>query len=308
MAQTALAAAWPPLRYADWQPTIETLQRMTQIVGKIMLARAPEVNHWWHVTLRPTARGLTTRPMHAKGRTFEMRFDFLDHVLEIETSDGARRAVALAARPVAEFHAELMGALDAMDLHTRIWTRPQEVTEITPFDKDREHASYDREAVERFFRIVQQSTQVLRKFRGRFLGKSSPVHFFWGGFDLAVTRFSGRRAPPHPGGIPNLADWVTREAYSHEVASVGWWPGSEAYPDSAFYAYGYPEPVGCPREPVRPAGAIYHEPMREFLLPYEAMRTSSSPEDSLLAFCESTYEAVANTGGWDRAGLERSAT
>ena len=306
MAQTVIAAAWPPLRYADWQPTIETLQRWTQIVGKICLTRAPMVNHWWHVSLRPAARGLTTIPLSANGRTFEMRFDFLDHKLEIETSDGARHEVALAARPVAEFYAEVMGALDALGLETRIWTRPQEVTEITPFDKDRAHASYDPEAVSRFFQIVRQSAQVFTAFRGRFLGKSSPTHFFWGSFDLCVTRFSGRRAPPHPGGIPNLADWVTREAYSHEVSSVGWWPGGESYPDPMFYAYGYPEPVGCPKQPVRPAGAFYHETLREFVLPYEAVRTSANPEETLLAFCESTYEAIANTGGWDRAALERS--
>jgi len=308
MAQIALAAGWPPLRYADWRPTIETLQRWTQIVGKIRLARAPMVNHWWHVTLHLTSRGLTTRPMPANGRTFEMRFDFLDHTLEIEDCDGARRAIPLTARPVAEFYAEVMGALDAMGLHTRIWTRPQEVSEITPFDQDREHASYDRESVERFFQILRQSAQVFTTFRGLYLGKSSPPHFFWGGFDLAVTRFSGRPAPRHPGGIPNLADWVTREAYSHEVASVGWWPGGEPYPDAMFYAYGYPEPPGMAKQPVRPAGAIYHETLREFVLPYEAMRTSKNPEESLLAFCESTYEAVAKTGGWDRAALERSAT
>jgi hypothetical protein len=298
---------WPALPYAEWRPTLDTLHMWTQIVGKIRLARSPYANHWWQVPLYVTARGLTTSPMPDGRRTFEMTFDFLDHRLRLEASDGAARSIPLAPRPVADFHREVMAALSALGLETRIWPRPVEVATAIPFPEDRVHASYDADAAARFFGALVQATRVLTEFRGRFVGKASPVHFFWGSFDLAVTRFSGRRAPPHPGGTPNLADWVAREAYSHEVSSCGFWPGGEMLPEPVFYAYAYPEPAGFAAAPLRPSAARYHPDLHEFVLPYEAVRQAARPDDDLMTFCQSTYEAAADLAAWDRAGLERGA-
>jgi hypothetical protein len=301
-------ALWPSLPLQAWQDTCTTLQLWTQVIGKIRLVQAPMVNHWWHTTLYVTPRGLTTSTMPHGSRTFEIEFDLLDHQLRISSSEGETRTLPLAAQPVAQFYQAVMEELAALDLPVRIWTRPQEVENPIPFPADTTHASYDAESAQRFWRMLAQSDRVLQQFRSGFLGKCSPVHFFWGSFDLAVTRFSGRRAPEHPGGIPNLADWVVREAYSHEVSSCGFWPGSGAVQEPAFYAYAYPEPEGFAQYPIQPAEAYYHPEMREFILPYEAVRQARDPDQVLLAFLQSTYEAAAVPGGWDRAALERRPT
>ena len=302
---TQKRAPWPELPLAAWKDTLDTLHMWTQVVGKVRLARAPAVNHWWHVPLYVTARGLTTSPIPDGRRTFEIRFDFLDHELRIETSDGATRTLPLAPRSVAEFYRELMTALDELGLATRIWSRPVEVVEAIPFEQDHGHASYDPEYARRCWEILVQADRVLTIFRGRFLGKASPVHFFWGSFDLAVTRFSGRRAPEHPGGIPNLPDRIAREAYSHEVSSCGFWPGGGPVPEPVFYAYSYPEPDGFAASRAEPEPARYSAELREFILPYEALRTADRPEEMLLSFLQTTYEAAADLGRWDRAALER---
>jgi hypothetical protein len=301
--------AWPPLPpYAAWLETVQTLQRWTQIVGKTRLALEPMVNHWWQVPLYVSARGLTTSAMPAgDGRVLEAEFDFLAHRLELRTSDGGRRALALAPRSVADFYAEYRVALAELAVAVEIWPVPVEMPDALPFAEDRVHASYDAGAVERFWRVLVQADRVLRAFRGRFLGKSSPVHFFWGGFDLAVTRFSGRPAPPHPGGAPHVGAWVMREAYSHEVSSAGFWPGSPQLPGAAFYSYAYPTPAGFAEAPVRPEGAWYGGDFGEFLLPYDAVRTAPDPDAALLEFLQSTYEAAADLARWDRAALERPA-
>jgi hypothetical protein len=301
-----LDTTWPSLPLAAWQNTYETLHMWTQIVGKIRLALVPHINHWWHSTLYVTPRGLTTAAMPYGTRTFEISFDFLDHHLQIETSDGITRRIALVPRSVADFYQDVMGTLHEIGIEVRIWTRPQEVQEPIPFEQDYNHAAYDPEYAQRLWRILVQADRVMRAFRSRFIGKSSPVHFFWGSFDLAVTRFSGRRAPEHPGGVPNMADWVTREAYSHEVSSCGFWPGGGAVVEPVFYAYAYPAPEGFQDYPIQPKEAFYSSQMQEFILPYEAVRQADNPDEILLTFLQSTYEAAANLGNWDRAALERA--
>jgi hypothetical protein len=299
-------ANWPPIPYEEWKATQATLHLWTQIVGKVRLAQTPWVNHSWHVPLYVTARGLTTSPIPYGARTFEIRFDFLDHQLVIETTEGRVELIGLAPRPVADFYQELFARLNALGLDIKIRTTPSEIADGIPFEQDRVHAAYDAEQVTRFWRALVQADRVLRTFRSRFIGKSSPVHFFWGGFDLAVTRFSGRRAPPHPGGIPNLPDWVAREAYSHEVSSCGFWPGGEALPEPVFYSYAYPEPEGFRRATLRPAGAHYNSDFGEFVLPYEVVRRASSPDAALLEFLQDSYEAAADLAAWDRPALERT--
>jgi hypothetical protein len=307
MPDTAAAGpSWPSLPYEEWKDTQSTLHLWTQIVGKIRLAQAPWTNHSWHVALYVTSRGLTTSPIPYGSRIFEITFDFLDHRLRIQTGEGAVESVQLAPRTVADFYHEVIGRLGALGLDITIRTLPCEIPDAIPFDRDLEHGSYDAEHATRFWRALVQADRVLKAFRSRFVGKSSPVHFFWGSFDLAVTRFSGRRAPPHPGGVPNLPDWVAREAYSHEVSSCGFWPGGPAMPRPVFYAYAYPEPEGFRASPVRPTAARYNADLGEFLLPYDEVRQSSSPDAMLLDFLQSSYEAAADRGAWDRPGLERA--
>ena len=297
------AGAWPSLPWPEWQDTCTTLHMETQIVGKIRMALAPRVNHWWQVTLHVTPRGLTTPPIPYDGRTFEIHFDLVDHQLLILESEGRSRSVPLRARPVAAFYHDLQQALRSLGVVVRIWTVPVEVEERIPFEQDTKHGAYDPAAVERFRRVLVQAERVFQRFRARYLGKVSPVQFFWGSFDLAVTRFSGRPAPPHPGGAW-VAPSVMREAYSHEVSSAGFWPGA-GLGEPAFYSYAYPEPPGFRRHPVQPPAASYHERLGEFLLPYEAVRTAADPDGLLLSFLQSTYEAAAEHGGWERAALER---
>jgi len=272
----------------------------TQIVGKIRLALTPLVNHWWNVPLYVNARGLTTSCMPYGARAFELRFDFLSHQLVLETSDGIVRTLALCPMPVAEFYKQCMALLQSASISVRIWKTPVEIPNPIPFDQDRVHAAYDAEKVEAFWRVLLSIDAAFRQFRSRFIGKVSPVHFFWGSFDLAVTRFSGRRAPERPG-----ADGVTREAYSHEASSVGFWPGTGPV-DASFYSYATPPPSGFRNALVEPAAAFYHTQLGEFLLPYDAIRTSPSPSAALLAFCQTTYEAAANLAHWDRSALERN--
>jgi Family of unknown function (DUF5996) len=295
------------LPYEAWSDTLATLQLWTQIVGKIRLVQSPWVNHSWHVTLYVTARGLTTSPISYGTRTFEIEFDFLAHRVAITTGEGRVARIPLEPQSVATFYARLMDALKGLDIHVKIHRKPNEIPEAIPFDRDETHRSYDPEYAARFWRVLVQSDRVFKIFRSRFAGKCSPVHFFWGAADLAVTRFSGRPAPEHHGGIPNLPDRVTREAYSHEVSSAGFWAGGGAVPYAVFYSYAYPEPVGFAQAPVAPAAASYNHDFREFILPYEAVRTSASPDDTLLEFLQSTYEAAAGLAGWDRAALERAA-
>jgi hypothetical protein len=297
--------AWPSLPLAEWRDTCATLHLWTQVVGKIRLAQTPLVNHWWNVALYVTARGLTTSAMPYGSRAFQIDFDFIDHQLIIAVSDGRREAIALQPRSVADFHREVMGRLRILGLDLRIWTMPVEIADAIPFEQDQTHAAYDGEYANRFWRILVQADRVLNGFRARYIGKVSPVHFFWGSFDMAVTRFSGRRAPEHPGVAPNLGKWVMREAYSHEVSSAGFWPGSG--PDGApmFYAYAYPQPEGFAEAKVRPAAAYWDEALGEFLLPYDAIRQERNPDELLLQFLDSTYVAAADLGGWDRAALER---
>ncbi|MGI9180971.1 MAG: DUF5996 family protein [Longimicrobiaceae bacterium] len=298
--------AWPSLPLEAWDDTRATLHLWTQIVGKVRLAQAPMLNHWWQVPLYLTAHGLTTAAMPHGERIFQIDFDFLAHELRILANDGASRTLALTPRSVADFYAEFMAALRELELEVKIWTMPVEIDDPIPFDEDREHASYDAEHAQRFWRALAQADRVLQRSQSRFLGKSSPVHFFWGSFDLALTRFSGRRAPRHPGGVPHLADWVVREAYSHEVSSCGWWPGGGAVKEAAFYSYAYPEPEGYRSWPIEPEGGFYSDELREFVLPYEAVRRSADPDQALLTFVQSSYEAAAEMGKWDRAMLERA--
>jgi hypothetical protein len=303
---SAPVGPWPDLPYGAWRETYETIHRWSQIVGKTRLALEPLVNHWWQSTLYVSSRGLTTSAMpYGKDRLVEIELDFIDHELLVRTSDGARRAMPLFARSVADFYAEYRRLLSAAGVDVDLWPVPVELPDALPFAEDRVHASYDPEMAHRFWQTLVRVSRVFQLFRARFLGKSSPVHFFWGAFDLAVTRFSGRPAPPHPGGIPNVGDWVMREAYSHEVSSAGFWPGNEAYPEPAFYSYAYPMPPGFAEAPVRPAGAFFHQEMGEFLLPYDVARAAPDPEAAILDFLQSTYEAAANAAGWDRAALER---
>jgi hypothetical protein len=296
---------WPSLPLAEWDDTRATLHLWTQVIGKIRLALAPMINHWWQVPLYVTARGLTTSAMPYGRRSFQIDFDFIDHALRIEASDGRTERFSLSPCTVADFYAEVMGRLGAMDLPVRIWTMPVELENPIPFEADREHAAYDASYARRFWLALVQVDRMLTRFRGRFLGKVSPVHFFWGSFDMAVTRFSGRTAPVHPG-APNVADVVTREAYSHECSSCGFWPGGPGMPEPAFYAYAYPTPEGFDAAPVRLAEAFFNEALSEFVLPYEAVRRSADPEDAVLRFLQTTYDAAADLGRWDRAALERS--
>jgi hypothetical protein len=295
---------WPSLPLEAWADTYATLHLWTQIVGKIRLAQSPWLNHSWHVTLYVTPRGLTTSPIPHGARTFQIDFDFVDHRLAIQASDGRSGAFPLEPQAVAAFYRRLMAELEALGLPVRISRKPNEVADPIRFDRDTTHAAYDPEYAQRFWRVLVQADRVFERFRARFTGKCSPVHFFWGSPDLAVTRFSGRRAPTHPGGVPNLPDWVTREAYSHEVSSCGFWPGGGATPYAAFYAYAYPEPAGFADARVEPGGAFYSTELREFLLPYDRVRESASPDDTLLQFLQTSYEAAANLARWDRSALE----
>jgi hypothetical protein len=300
-------AAWPALPLEEWRATYETLHLWAQIVGKTRLALAPMQNHWWQVALYVSSRGLGGSPLPYGGETVDIDFDFLDHRLVVRRSDGATRALELGPRSVADFYGEYRALLRDLGMDVRIRPVPAEMPEAIPFVDDRKHASYDPDAAQRCWRAIVQADRVLRAFRGRFLGKCSPVHFWWGGFDLSCTRFSGRPAPPHPGGIPNLPDWITREAYSHECISAGWWPGGGALSEPAFYAYSYPEPAGFAQSPVRPAKAYYHPELREFILPYDAVRQAPDPDEALTEFLQSTYAAAADLARWDRGALERKA-
>ena len=296
--------AWPRLPLAEWQPTYATLHRWTQIVGKTRLRLSPKENHWWHCTLYVTSRGLGTSPMPYGDRTFEIDFDFLDHQLTARTSEGESRAMPLVPRTVAEFYREYRGLLRSLGVDVRIHGAPNEIPDAIPFANDSVHGAYDADAANRCWRALVSADRALKEFRGHFVGKSSPVHFWWGGFDLACTRFSGRRAPPHPGGIPNLPDYVTREGYSHECISAGWWPGSGPIAEPAFYAYVYPEPPGCADEPVWPVGARYDDAMREWIFPYDAVRSAAEPHAAVMEFLQSTYDAAARLAGWDRHALD----
>ena len=296
------ASVWPRLTLSEWEDTRDTLQLWTQIVGKVRLALEPMVNHWWQVPLYVSARGLTTSLMHANGRGLEVEFDFVAHRLDLRTSDGATRHVALEPRTVADFYRATTAALDELGIAVSIHPLPSEVQVAIPFAEDEEHRSYDPAAAQRFWLALLQAHRVMQRFRARYIGKASPVHYFWGGADLAATRFSGRTAPKHPGGVPNCPDWVQEMAYSHELHSCGLWPGGSA--EGSFYAYAYPQPDGFADWPVAPTAASYDRALGEFLLPYEAVRTAGDPDAMLLAFFQSTYEAVADLAGWDRAALE----
>lgn len=293
-------AEWPELPLASWKDTYDTLHMWTQIAGKVRLALSPPVNHWWHVPFYVSARGLNTSPIPYGSRVFELEFDFLRHQVSIHCSDGQTRAVALYPRAVADFYAEFMSALGALGIEVKIWKMPVEVADPIPFDRDHQHASYDRDAVQRFWRILLSTDLVLKEFRGRFLGKSSPVHFFWGSFDLAVTRFSGRRAPERQG-----ADAMTREAYSHECSSAGFWPGGSGVEGAAFYSYTVPEPEGFAAALAGPREAFYHPELHEFLLMYDAVRSAASPRSALLEFFENTFQAGARLGKWNHAAMDR---
>jgi len=298
--------SWPELPYAAWRDSSETLHLWTQIVGKIRLARTPWLNHSWHVALYVTATGLTTTPIPDGTRSFQIDFDFIDQSLRISASDGQQRRLPLIAQPVAAFYAAVMAALAELGIDVRIDDKPNELPDPIRFGDDDVHASYDPDAAHRFWQVLRQTDRVFAKFRTGFLGKSSPVHFFWGSFDLAVTRFSGRPAPRHPGGVPNLPDAVAQEAYSHEVSSAGFWPGGGAIDYPAFYSYAYPAPEGFATARVRPDAAFFSEALGEFILPYDAVRTAADPDGALLDFLQSTYEAAAEAAKWDRAALECS--
>jgi Family of unknown function (DUF5996) len=299
---------WPDLPLETWKDTFATLHLWTQIVGKIRLARSPWLNHSWHTTLYVTSRGLCSSLIPYEGRSFELEFNFISHQLDLRSSDGRSVTVPLRPQTVATFYNLVLKALHRLDLDIRISRKPCELPDAIPFDRDEVHGSYDAESAQRFWRVLVQVDRVFKIFRTRFIGKGSPVHFFWGAADLAVTRFSGRTAPEHPGGVPGLADWVTREAYSHEVSSCGFWPGGGALAYPMFYSYAYPEPAGFPEAPVGPEGAFYSTDFREFVLPYDRVAGAASPDDTLLEFLQTTYEAAAKLGGWDRASLERART
>jgi hypothetical protein len=300
--------AWPALPLKEWQPTYATLHRWTQIVGKTRLWLAPFENHWWHCALYVTAHGLTTLAMPYRGGVVEVEFDFLSDLLLARTSAGETRRLRLKSKSVADFYREYRAMLAALDVDVRITPTPNEVFDATPFPDDHANATFDGDATRRWWRALMQADRILKRFRGGFAGKCSPSHFWWGGFDLACTRFSGRPAPPHPGGAPNCPNYVMREAYSHECISAGWWPGTAGTPvaEPAFYAYAYPEPPGCNVAPIAPAAAFYHEEMREWILPHDAMRTAANPEAMVMEFLETTYDAAATLGGWDVAALRSS--
>ncbi len=306
MTKISRSDTWPALPLEAWRDTCATLHLWTQIVGKIRLALCPWTNHSWGVTLYVSASGLTTSPMAAGERILQIDFDFIDHELTVQCSDGRSIRMELKPRSVADFYARLMAGLTELDLQVAIHGIPNEIAEPIPFAQDEIHHAYDPEYVNRFWRILVQVDRVFKQFRARFAGKCSPVHYFWGAADLAVTRFSGRHAPAHPGGIPNLPDWVTREAYAEEVSSCGFWPGGGPIPYPAFYSYAYPQPPGFAAASVAPAGAFYSDELGEFILPYDVVREAPSPDESLLAFLETTYVAAADLAKWDRDALERA--
>jgi hypothetical protein len=294
-------ATWPSLPLAEWQDTHDTLHMWMQIVGKTRLALAPKENHWWHVPLYMSARGLTTTPIPYWSRAFEVEFDFIDHRLVVTTTDGAIRTIALRPQAVADFYQQYMRVLDDLGIAVKLWPVPVEVDDPIPFLEDRRHASYDAGHAQRAFRMLLHADRVMKRFKGRFLGKCSPAHFFWGAYDLALTRFSGRRAPEHE----STEWWVLREAMSHEEISVGFWPGSGTVPEPAFYAYARPEPPGFAASSIRPGAAYYSRALADFILPYEAVRSASSPDDVVLDFYQSVYDAGAGLAGWDRPALDR---
>lgn len=298
-------AIWPALPLAPWRDTLATLHMFTQVVGKTRLALAPMENHWWQCTMYVCERGLTTTPMPAGSRLLTVDFDFIDHRLVMRDAEGGRRELALGPQTVAQFYARYLAALGELDFQPRWMARPVEVDPAIPFAEDETHAAYDADAVHRWWRALLQVDRVFKRFRSGFVGKQSPSHFFWGSFDLAVTRFSGRPAPRHPGGAPNCPDYVMVEAYSHECSSAGFWPGGGPVEEAAFYAYAYPEPPGYAEHQVRPSAASYHAGAREFILPYEAVRAAPDPDALLLEFLQDTYAAAATLGQWDRAALER---
>ena len=295
---------WPILPLEEWSATYATLHLWLQIVGKIRLRQSPWVNHCWTATLYVTPRGLSTSAIPYGDRKFEIEFDFIGHQLTIRSSDGQLGGLRLEPQSVASFYKRLMNEMTRLNLPVTIHSKPNEVPNPIPFDQDETHASYDREQANRFWRILVQADRVFEQFRSQFMGKCSPVHFFWGAPDLAVTRFSGRQAPEHPGGIPNLPDRVTRDAYCREVSSAGFWAGGGPIPYPAFYAYAYPEPAGFANASVKPPAAFYSAELKEFVLPYDAVRESQSPDETLLEFLQTTYEAAANLAGWDRSHLE----
>ena len=301
LAQSSKPVVLPELPLEAWQNTYGTLHMWTQIIGKLRLALSPLINHWWEVPLYVNARGLTTSAIPYEDEIFEVQFDFIDHQLTIQTSGGSSKSMPLRAESVADFYAKFMSALKSLGIEVKIWTMPVEVANPIPFERDTQHASYDPEYAQRFWQILIFCDTVFKEFRSRFIGKDSPVHFFWGSFDLCVTRFSGRRAPERPG-----ADPVTREAYSHEVISAGFWPGGGEIKGAAFYAYAAPQPAGFAQQSVQPSAAFYHPNLHEFLLMYDDVRKAASPREALLSFLQSTYEAGANLAQWDRKELERS--
>lgn len=298
------ATAWPALPYPEWRGTAATLHMWMQIVGKLRVACVPWVNHQWHIPLHLTSRGLTSRPIPWQERTFQVDFDFVDHGVVLLDSEGRKDRLELRPQSVAAFYHELMSKLERMGIAVQIDGLPNEVPDPIPFRDDERDGEYQAEYANRFWRALSSTALVFEDFRGGFVGKCSPVHLFWGGMDLAVTRFSGARAPAHPGGIPHLPDWITREAYSHEVSSAGFWAGSEAHPHPIFYSYAYPGPPGFSAARVGPSAARWDTDLMEFVLPYEEVRTSASPREDLLEFLESTYVAAAELGGWDRERLE----
>ncbi len=296
---------WPSVPVAEWESTRDTLQLYTQVVGKVRMANEPLMNHWWNVPLYVTARGLTTSLMpHPTGPAFQIDFDFVDHRLDVVTADDAVRSVGLEPRPVADFYQLVMEMLDDLDVATEIWPVPVEIPDAVPFAEDRVHASYDADAVHRFWLALVEMSRVFKVFRSRFVGKVSPVHLFWGALDLATTRFSGRPAPPHPGGAPNCGPHVMHEAYSHEVSSCGYWPGLPGE-EGVFYSYAYPEPPGYRDVKVGPPGGRWDDGLSEFVLPYETVRAAPDPDATLLEFLQTTYEAAADTAQWDRSALDR---
>ena len=299
------AEAWPSLPLEAWSDTCATLHMWTQIVGKIRLTQSPWINHSWHVTLYMTARGLTTSPIPYGSRTFEIDFDFIGHDLRIQASDGGVAGFSLQPQSVATFYGRLRNEMAKLDLHVNINEKPNEIPDPIPFDQDETHTAYDPVYANRFWRVLVQADRVFKEFRARFVGKCSPVHYFWGAPDLAVTRFSGRPAPEHPGGVPHLPDRVAREAYSHEVSSCGFWPGGGPVAYPVFYSYAYPEPSGFASAPVKPIAAFYSKDLREFILPYDVVRAAESPDEMLLDFLQTTYEAAANLANWNRDFLER---
>ena len=304
MSSPSDSGLWPRLDYAWLRPTAETLQLCSQVVGKVRLALTPWLNHSWHVVFYVSVRGLTTGLVPAPGGGIELEFDFTGHALVVRSASGGERRVRLESRSVADFHADVLGALSDLGVQARFHGAPNELPDAVPFAEDHAPRAYDPEAANAFWRALLSIDPVLKRFRTAFLGKASPVHFFWGSFDLAVTRFSGRRAPLHPGGIPHLPDAVTREAYSHEVSSAGFWPGGPGVEAPSFYSYAYPTPAGFDAARIAPAEASFSKALGEFVLPYEAVRASNDPEAMLMQFLQSTYEAAADLGGWDRASLE----